>query len=594
MKTTEKHLPELLALVAFVLMVWNLQATQQYMFFDREQQQVLAFVCSYLASHYVLLGGLSLFLSHLVAQFFCVTFMGACLTALLGAVLAHALWLMLRKVNNSVWLYPLCYLPVVLQFFCLSAPDYRYQGFVSLVLMALALWLYAALADKAGVRLRPAFGALLSTLVFFLLGSVATVFALMLVVFDVCRYRKQGLLQLLSPILVAVLGFWSVEATLSPDLGQALLYRAYNNSTNASGKFVMFSWIAVLAVAVVFALLRYVQVKSIKLRMTLATAVVLGVVGYALNLSVHIDRQMSTLFRLHYDLVQGRWDDILQLDDATKSSNMLYLNYVNLALAQKGQLSERLFNCHQMGTPGLFVGEQDHGILPEYAYLYAHLYYFVGDIAGAQNKAFDAYQASNYGNPTMLKLLVKTSLIYGNFKLADKYLSLLEKTWAYRSWASQMRPLIGNENAVRVNKELAFKRKDLPKNDFFFLQEGSYGDLLQILRAHPENRGARDYIIAYLLLSSDKARLSSFVEEFYGTKAMPALPVLLQQELLARNGRDIDYCKKYGVSNETISRYRRFIAATASLEHDNDSPQMALYKDFGDTYWYYSIFNNIR
>ena len=249
-----------------------------------------------------------------------------------------------------------------------------------------------------------------------------------------------------------------------------------------------------------------------------------------------------------------------------------------------------MFDLDQYSPISLIIQGDFTDKVPDLTVMLTHIYYQMGNVGASMNKAFDSFVGNRYGNPTMLKMLVKANLIYGSYDLADKYLSLLEKTWAYGEWASQQRRFINNDEAVNADPEYGPKRKGLPKGDYFVFQKGPYMDMLHLLDAGSTDLGTRDYAIAFVILAKDGKNIKRFVESYYGTEVMKEVPVILQQALIAVSEDDLEYCKEHGVTEETIKAYEEYKKTYLSARNSGMNPATALKKDFRKTYWYYYMF----
>ena len=78
----------------------------------------------------------------------------------------------------------------------------------------------------------------------------------------------------------------------------------------------------------------------------------------------------------------------------------------------------------------------------------------MGNIAAAQNVAFNSLFALNGYNPTMLQMLVRIELMRGNYLVALKYITLLEKTVHYAGWATAQRRFLFDDEAVEQDPSL--------------------------------------------------------------------------------------------------------------------------------------------
>ena len=218
----------------------------------------------------------------------------------------------------------------------------------------------------------------------------------------------------------------------------------------------------------------------------------------------------------------------------------------------------------------------------------SELFWQMDNIASADEKAFNSYEGLRYGSPKNLQMLVRTSLVFGRYQHAEKYIKMLELTTFYKDWAREQRRFLYNDKAVEADPEYGSKRRSLPVDTREFIQaRGPYYDLLLTLRSNPKAIAARDYAIGYLLLANDVPHINSFIEEFYGTEAMPQMPLRLQEAAIAANEKDLDWCRSHGVEERVIDEYQRLRQVILQQPANTKSPNALM--PWRYTYWYYLL-----
>jgi hypothetical protein len=94
-----------------------------------------------------------------------------------------------------------------------------------------------------------------------------------------------------------------------------------------------------------------------------------------------------------------------------------------------------------------------------------------------------------YGcRPQNMKLLVKTSLINGQYRIAENYIRILKNTIYYRNWAKEYEKMVGDTSIIRSHPELENKIKILPRDDFFIFLESPQNNLPSLLEVNPANK----------------------------------------------------------------------------------------------------------
>jgi hypothetical protein len=160
--------------------------------------------------------------------------------------------------------------------------------------------------------------------------------------------------------------------------------------------------------------------RLIELVFSLALLCVLTVWG----IKKYGDQKSQQLKKLDYYARTEQWDEIINHSKGTLS-NYLYMCYLNMALAEKGQLAESMFLYDQRGVDGLLLKWNRTFSVST---ILSDVNFTIGNIAVAQEMAFEAnVSATGGGNPRMLKRLVQTNLIYGEYPVAEKYIDLWKR-----------------------------------------------------------------------------------------------------------------------------------------------------------------------
>ena len=215
---------------------------------------------------------------------------------------------------------------------------------------------------------------------------------------------------------------------------------------------------------------------------------------------------------MQYDFMarHQQWNRILEAINAEKPNNQIGVTVQNLALAMHGVLLEQMFNYNQNGLAGLLpdVKEDATSPLPT-----AEAFYQLGMINVAQRTVFEAQEAilDFQKSGRCYKRLAQTNLINGNYAVARKYLSALQKTLFYSDWADETLPLLGDEEAIARHPEYGRLRQWAYNDNFYFSDHVTPEMLESLYEANPDNRLAYQYLLAYYLLTGDRERYNRFI-----------------------------------------------------------------------------------
>ena len=215
---------------------------------------------------------------------------------------------------------------------------------------------------------------------------------------------------------------------------------------------------------------------------------------------------------MQYDFMarHQQWNRILETVNKEKPNNQIGVTVQNLALAMHGVLLDQLFNYHQNGIAGLLpdVKEDATSPLPT-----AEAFYQLGMINVAQRTVFEAQEAilDFQKSGRCYKRLAQTNLINGQYEVARKYLSALQKTLFYRDWANETLQLLGDEASIAKHPEYGRLRKMAYDDDFYFSDHVTPEMLQSLYLRNRDNGLAYQYLVAYYLLTGDQEGYNNFI-----------------------------------------------------------------------------------
>ena len=215
---------------------------------------------------------------------------------------------------------------------------------------------------------------------------------------------------------------------------------------------------------------------------------------------------------MQYDFMacHQQWNRIIETINAEKPNNQIGVTVQNLALAMHGILLEHMFDYNQNGIAGLLpdVKEDATSPLPT-----AEAFYQLGMINVAQRTVFEAQEAilDFQKSGRCYKRLAETNLINGQYEVARKYLTALQKTFFYCDWANETLQLLGNEKAIANHSEYGRLRQWAYKDDFYFSDHVTPEMLESLYSRNPDNRMAYQYLLAYYMLTGDRERFNQFM-----------------------------------------------------------------------------------
>ena len=548
----------------------------------REQKQLFLFEKTYLLDTLLKVGGLATLLARFIVQFFWNPAVALILTMLLLALSAYMTWALVRESWRDWKVIPVCLIPSLFIGASLSDNSLHFEFLTSILLVQAGLLVFKGIKSR-----KVLWGVLLTIILYYTAGSAAVIFAVCAALQpDGEQSRTTGFWRLTYLATVAVCGVVAYLTAAVPIWADAFTPSLYYDLDASMPKV---HWIGWICLPVFLALLPFA--KGRRLFVPGLTLALLAVIP-ARKISKQIEEKQPCLAYIfeHYTNNED-WDGLIK---ACKEAPWLprTANYLNMALAQKGVLAEDLLKYDQRGVMSLAYFPEDKTVDVRLA----HIMYSMGNMAAAQDVAFNALTSLTGYSPSMLKMNIRIELMRGAYGVADKYLSILEKAPHYRSWAKEQRSFLWNDDAVESDPELGIGRNDFPEEDGFAMFDSPVTELARIVEANPSDKKAMQYYLSFLLLAKDLEGLFGTVNRYWGAPALRELPVPVQEAMIfyseySRNFEGIEpvsleWCLYHGVADETVKRFQSF--QQASLQSQGTAP-----KGFRDTYWNYLIYTTI-
>lgn len=547
----------------------------------REQQQLFLYDKTYLVQTLCTVGGLATLSGRFFVQFFWNPGLAVIITLLLLGLGTWLLWASLREKSAQWQLLPLCFIPFVFLAASLSENAMHFS--------VLTAWLIALAAFYAYTRIRTnklGWGILLTAVVYFTAGPAALLFAFCAAIIGL--WNKDWTSVLLVPVaLLCGLGAWLLGWT--PTLASALTPAFYFDLDAQMNAAHWIPWVLLPLTVLVGCFIK--EMKRIPALATSSTLLLIALFPAFGMAKKAENRQPGITFEYEYYTVNENWDGLIKA--CLKNEWIPHTaQYLNLALSWKGTLLDQMFQYDQRGPDGLIKMSDDRGVETSQA----HIMFAMGNMAAAQDVAFNTLYSTEGFCPAMLKINAQVELMRGAYGVADKYLSILEKAPHYRRWAREQKRFLYNDDAVEADPLLGNGRRSWPKLEGFSMFESPLDELMRVIDSNPGNSRGMEYALAYLLLSKDIKSVTGMVSRYYGQPGLLSLPVPVQEAVLfyseyTRNvsGADVlgpEWCKAHGVTEETFQRFQKF--QDASLKNGGKAP-----KGYKSSYWYFLLYKQI-
>lgn len=547
----------------------------------QEQFQLFLFDSGYAIDVMSVPGGVADYLGRFVTQFCLYAWVGA---SLIGALVALVQFLVVRYLGKG-WVSCLSFLPAIFLVQAICNEHFLIGSIVAIILVLLSAWCCESIGQR---NIRRIISILFLPLVYWLAGPISFLFVLLIAVNELRQEQNYSVIWFLVAILLvssALPVFFGKFVAVEPQYMYSGIhyYRTHDNDMSP----LCCSLFSIALIVVISAIYNKRISKEAKTLKPIFLSLVILVAGSIVI--VYPDYNAKAEEGMAYDFMARfqQWNKIQQRAEISAPRNAITMTALNLALAQSGRLSERMFNYQQHGNVGLLPPFDRDAVSPLTT---SEVYYHLGMINTAQRFVFEAQEAilDYQKSARCYKRLAETNLIRGNYKVAGKYLNALKKTLFYSQWAEETETLLGNEEAINNHREYGRLRKMICKEDFYYNGRNLPMMLGQLFESNRQNRLAFEYLEAECLLSKD---LDIFVKNFSQNSEINynTIPQHFQEALILwwSKSQNPEGQAPLGISQATIDRFGRFIKDANTSNGKVD----LLRKLYGDTYWFYFLTN---
>ncbi|MCY1719484.1 DUF6057 family protein [Prolixibacteraceae bacterium Z1-6] len=588
MNSTKPNTNRLLQIAPFVLLflsgIFYLFYFTGYIFFYQEKSILFQLTFDYLNEHLKQPGGFLVYLGKFQTTLYYFPLLGAVLIVLELCGIIYLLQKTGKSLTGRMFYFFPFFIGVVLFY---MQTNYQYLAFNNLgILFQLALF-YRFTVIKKNEYLWVT--VVLFPVIYYLFGSYST---LLLALFSIYLIQKKDWIKL--PILFVCTGlffFYGKEFLFFQTTSSLLKYPF--TLQDIGGQFNVF--MPAVLLIVVLPLFFQIELKKIsslslgRLRFVELTPFVLIVMLVVLVIP-RIDKKNSHYFHVEKLFYEQKYDEVIRFNAQFPSTNILTAFLNNLALAETGHLSDSFFRFPQ--TPDGSTLFQKWELLGEVLRKGGYFYYSIGMNNEALRWAYE-YMVMRGLTPETLQMLIKTELINSNFKMAEKYISVLKRSIFYRDCAADFEKLLYDESAINNHPKLGVKKALKPKKDFFVLSDDPLTNLDFIIKSDSTNIFALEYKLAWLMLQKDMQGIVDLLPilEKAGYQQVPQNieEVVVSYKLLKVG--EMPELKKLCIRTETEQRFQQFYKIFQQNQSNKQQAQRALANDFAGTYWYYVFFN---
>lgn len=482
----------------------------------QEQYQMFLFDIGYFLERIVLPGGLADYISEFLVQFYYMPVLGGTIIALLLMSIQAISWGLMKQYGMKAVFpgYLLSFVPSIVLWCAMGDQNLLLSFVVALSGALLMGWIHNRFHNRL---VKVVFELVSTALVYWFLGPVVFLYAALMIGDTMMKGKQNGhILSSLgySACLLILTVAWILLTTQSLQyplyrIFSGLNYYRYPGTVSPLPLGVMIWTVVVVFFGMVpdgHAWIKKLQQSKV----VMALAYVLVIVASWFGIKASFDAMTYDLIDYDFLVRTEQWDKIIEKAEKKPATTPLGVSCVNLALSQKGQLADRLFEFYQNGGEGLFPTFTRDMISPVST---AEIFFRLGMVNDAERYMFEAQEAiPNYRKSARLtRRIIECEIINGNYQVAAKLLRRLQKTLFYSNWANQTMALLGNEKAINRHPVYGKLRKYREKKQDFLFSDREMDQMLGLLFLNDNhNRMAYEYLVCYELLQRDMEKFMQY------------------------------------------------------------------------------------
>ena len=482
----------------------------------QEQYQMFLFDIGYFLERIMQPGGLADYISEFLVQFYYMPVLGGTIIALLLMSIQAISWGLMKQYGMKAVFpgYLLSFVPSIVLWCAMGDQNLLLSFVVALSGALLMGWIHNRFHNRL---VKVVFELVSTALVYWFLGPVVFLYAALMIGDTLMKGKQNGhILSSLgySACLLILTVAWILLTTQSLQyplyrIFSGLNYYRYPGTVSPLPLGVMIWTVVVVFFGMVpdgHAWIKKLQQSKV----VMVLAYVLVIVASWFGIKASFDAMTYDLIDYDFLVRTEQWDKIIEKAEKKPATTPLVVSCVNLALSQKGQLADRLFEFYQNGGEGLFPTFTRDMISPVST---AEIFFRLGMVNDAERYMFEAQEAiPNYRKSARLtRRIIECEIINGNYQVAAKLLRRLQKTLFYSNWANQMMALLGNEKAINQHPIYGKLRKYREKKQDFLFSDREMDQMLGLLFLNDNhNKMAYEYLVCYELLQRDMEKFMQY------------------------------------------------------------------------------------
>jgi hypothetical protein len=545
-------------------------------------------------------GGLSMYLSSFLNQFFYYPLVGSLLLLILLTVVS-LLTVQLFKLKG--WLFPLAFIPSLALLLSMTelgymiyyqkVDGYAYNNIIGVLLAMTGLWSFQKLKK---IPAKVLFAIFYLFIAYPLFGAYSLLGGLLMLLVSLRNYFETKQRTALIPSIaifpsLLLIPIFYYEFVFN-QIAFSNIYSAILPNFKLNGSEIML-WLPYLIIAVFFIIMALQKWNKLQTNQSFLFKIVPAFVFLSCLTVVYVfsfkDKNFNTELSMQAASENENWDKVLNLarKQQDEPTRLIVLN-TNLALYKLSLAGDKMYHYKngnkKMKSPRFILPVQIAGTL---------LYYQYG-LTNYCNK-WCMEDMVEYGlSPSVLKYFVLSSLLNDEIALARKCNNVLLSTFFYKAWALKYQKYIDHPESILKAEEF---KNILALNAYEDILDGDYGNMEAFLKNHFSHLRVVPKELSELsvLFSLETKNIELFWPRFFRwvrlnpTKKIPVHfqeAALLYERLEHKvdlTGAPFDEAVKANFRNymEMVQQYGGY---------PEESLKQISYNRFGNTFWHYYFF----
>ena len=550
------------------------------------QEKLALFVLSrdYLIDNITQPGSFLIYFGRFLTTFFYYPIAGAVIISLIISLIIYLISEILHYLSGSESIF----IPFIFgTFFFILQTNYQYLLYNNLGILLQLAFFYVAVK-----RLKGFIPVVLFPLWYWITGGFAWIFLLMYTFFLAQKSISKSWPLIISLFAVSFLSVYVLkEFLIFQSFNTLLIYPLSNEDTGSQYKIF-------LPAIVLITLIPYIGKLKIRspgwliknYKMGKFILPLISVLIIIISSIICYDKAYKEYFHVERLFYKESHEEVTKYVMKHPTTNRLTVFLNNIALSETGRLNDLLFHFPQSPDgQSLFLKWEMFG---EVLRRGGYFYYTTGMINEAHRWAYENMIMHGI-TPEGLKMLIKTEIINGNYKVASKYVSILKSTFFYRAEAKELEKLLFDDSAVDSHPEFGAKRKEKVGHDFFSITEDPYVNIERVLSFDSLNRKAYMYKLAYMMLVEGYDGIATGLAKLESL-GYNKIPIHLEEAAMVCRMSDSTPLPDLGnlkINPQTEARFNQFLQTFQSYGNSLKAAEPVLRQKFGNTFWYYAFYH---